>query len=32
MDWEPCQTQLQDLSAETAAMTLAHKAMLMAAV
>lgn len=28
MGWEPCQTQLQDLSAERAAMTLAHKAML----
>lgn len=28
MDWELCQTQLQDLSAERAAMILAHKAML----
>lgn len=28
MDWELCQTQLQDLSAERVAMTLAHKAML----
>ena len=28
MDWEPCQIPLQDLSAERAAMILAHKAML----